>query len=85
MPIYTSHIYLEANKELLSFIKSDPILSEGLYHLRQLSPTNTNFISKNEYPKNGIVVIREICDPNKAEDNQDEAKINEILHELILS
>jgi hypothetical protein len=77
MPFYTSQIYLEANTELLSFLKSDPILSTGLYHLRQLFSTEDNLAHHNEYPQNGIAVIREVCDPNKNGNDHDEARVHQ--------
>lgn len=85
MAFYTSHIYLEVKKELLSFLKSDPILSIGLYHLRQLSPTDNEFMRQNEYPENGIAVIREVCDPNKNGNDHDEARVHQNHREPIIS
>jgi hypothetical protein len=77
MAFYTSHIYLEASEESLSFLKSDPILSTGLYHFRQLSPLGNLFARQNEYPNNGIAVVREVCDPNKADNDHDEARVHQ--------
>lgn len=85
MAFYTSHIYLEANKELISFLKSDPILSTGLYHLRYLPSTATSVAPKNEYPQNGIIVIREVCDPNKIQDDHDEARVHQEFNSPIIS
>ena len=85
MAFYTSHIYLEANKELLSFLKSDPMLSAGLYHLRHLPSTNANDASQNEYPEGGIIVIREVCNSDKADNDHDEARVHQRNSEPIIS
>jgi len=77
MAFYTSHIYLEPNTELFSFLKSDPILSTGLYHLRQLPSTDNELMRQNEYPANGIAVIREVCNPDKNESDHDEARVHQ--------
>src|SRR5829696_3775820 len=85
MAFYTSHIYFEANTELLKFLKSDPILSTGLFHLRELPSTKTNSVSKNEYPKDGIIVLREVCDPHKAGNDHDEARVHQRGNQSIIS
>lgn len=85
MAFYTSHIYAEANEELISFLKSDPSISMGLYHLRHLPSTITNSATQNEYPQNGVIVVREVCDPNKAQDDHDEARVHQRNNEPIIS
>ncbi len=85
MPFYTSHIYLEASKELILFLKSNSILSTGLYHLRHLPSIIANSAFQNEYPQDGIIVIREVCDPNKAHDDHDEAGVHQRNNEPIIS
>lgn len=85
MAFYTSHIYLEANKELISFLKSDQLISTGLYHLRHLPSTIANAASQNEYSQNEVIVIREVCDSTKAQDDHDEARVHQRNHDPIIS
>jgi hypothetical protein len=77
MPQYTSHIYAQPASGLVSFLYSHPILSSGLFHIRQLAPGDTKDIARNGLPEEGLVVIREVCDPTKPRDSHDEAQTHE--------
>jgi len=85
MAFYTSHIYLQVNETLMSFLKSDPRLSPGLFHLRHLPSKDKKEMNQNRYPPAGIVVIREVCDPNKIKDDHDEARVHQKSNAPIIS
>ena len=72
MTWYTSHIYAEAKPELLTRLKSDPNLLPGLFYIRELGMYDTRYITKERFPENGLIVIREVCDPQKNERENDE-------------
>lgn len=85
MPFYTSHTYLEAKPELLSFLKSDPVLSNGLFHLRQSSTDYIHPDYRSKFSENGMVVVREVCDPNFDENDHCEASTHRKLNEPVVS
>src|SRR5690348_13167203 len=85
MAFYTSHIYVEANERLLTALKANPILSEGLFHLHGIYPPDIYTKYKTVFPTNGLIVIREVCDPSQLQSDHDEAKVHQINHEPILS
>ena len=85
MAFYTSHIYIEANEPLLAVLKTDPMLSEGLFYLHGVYPPDIETKYKTVLPTNGLIVIREVCDPSQLESEHDESKVHQINHEPILS
>jgi hypothetical protein len=50
-----------------------------------LPSTSASAAPRNEYPQDGIIVIREICDPNKAQDDHDEARVHQENNAPIIS
>ena len=85
MPQYTSHIYMKPTKDLLSFLQSHPLMSAGLFYIRQLAPGDTKDIARNVLPEDGLIVIREVCDPTKLRDSHDEAQTHENRGSPVLS
>jgi hypothetical protein len=85
MAFYTSHIYIEADEHLLVVLKADPILSGGLFYLHGVYPPDIETKYKTVFPKNGLVVLREVCDPSQLQSDHDEAKVHQHKHEPILS
>ena len=77
MPQYTSHIYAKPTRDLLSFLRSHPLLSPGLFYIRKLDSGNTKDIARNGLPEDGLIVIREVCDPRKPKGSHDEAQTHE--------
>ena len=77
MPQYTSHIYAPPNLELIEFLQSDSFLSLGLFHLHQLALDDKLSLAAGKFPKDGLLVIREVCDPTKPKDSHDEAQVHE--------
>lgn len=59
MTWYASHIYAEAKPSLIEALRAHPSLSQGLYKLVKLK--------EHRLPKNGLIVVRELCDPESEE------------------
>jgi hypothetical protein len=85
MAYYTSHIYAKPKRTLISYLKSDSFLSAGLFHLNNWPSSGTRDISPNGLPKDGLIVIREVCDPTKSKDGHDEADVHESDNSPVLS
>jgi len=85
MPQYISHIYIKPTKGFLSFLQSHPVMSTGLFYIRQLAPGHTKDIARNMLPEDGLIVIREVCDPTKLRDSHDEAQTHENRGSPVLS
>jgi hypothetical protein len=85
MAFYTSHIYIEANEQLLAVLKADPMLSGCLFYLHGVYPSDIETKDKTVFPKNGLVVMREVCDPSQLRSDHDEAKVHQNNHDPILS
>jgi hypothetical protein len=77
MAWYTSHIYAKPNRTLIAFLRSHPSLSGGLFYLDPGILSDTRDIARNGLPQDGLVVIREVCDPKKTNDSHDEAQVHE--------
>jgi hypothetical protein len=77
MPQYTSHIYIKPTKDLLAFLQSHSLLSRGLFYIRQPIAIDEKQFARNGFPDEGLIVIREVCDPTKPRDSHDEAQIHE--------
>lgn len=61
MPRYTSHIYARPTGELLSFLQSHPLLSTGLFHIRQSASEEVKDIIQSGLTDDGLVIVREVC------------------------
>jgi hypothetical protein len=85
MPKYTSHIYIKPTKDIFLYLRSHPILSNGLFHIQQLAPEDTKDIARNGLPEGGLIVVREVCDPSKPKDSHDEAQTHENRDAPVLS
>jgi hypothetical protein len=77
MAWYTSHIYAKPKRTLIAFLQSQALLSGGLFYLNQWPSSSTSDIAPNGFPKDGLIVIREVCDPSKSNDSHDEAQVHE--------
>jgi hypothetical protein len=84
MAFYTSHIYIEANARLLVSLKADPGLTEGLFHLHGVYPSDVETKYKTTFPTNGLIVMREVCDPSQLDREDDEAKVHQRSQDPIL-
>jgi hypothetical protein len=73
MPIYTSHIYAAPKESLITRIRENPILSAGLYHIRDLPPDFVKDFARGGLPQNGLIVVREVCDSTRNTNQHDEA------------
>jgi hypothetical protein len=85
MALYSSHIYVESNERLLASLKANPIVSEGLFHLHGVYPSDIETKYKTVFPRNGLIVMREICDPSHIDSEHDEAKVHQHRQDPILS
>lgn len=61
MPRYTSHIYARPTGELLSFLQLHPLLSTGLFHIRQSDSEAVKDVIQSGLTDNGLVIVREVC------------------------
>ena len=80
MAYYTSHIYAQPKGELLVYLKAHPLLSPGLYRLHKSLLGGVKDIRR--CPKEGLVVIREVCDPTE---KSEEADSHQFYHAPIVS
>jgi hypothetical protein len=63
MPRYTSHIYVKPTQELILFLQSHPLLSTGLFHIRQSANGVIKDVIQSGLTDDGLVIVREVCDP----------------------
>ena len=63
MPRYTSHIYAKPTEKLISFLQSHPLLSTGLFHIRQSASEVVKDVIQSGLTGDGLVIVREVCDP----------------------
>jgi hypothetical protein len=73
MPRYMSHIYAKPTQELLSFLQLHPLLSTGLFYIRQSASDEVKGIIRDGLTNNGLVIVREVCDPLPNYQNEAEA------------
>ena len=82
---YTSHIYAEAKTEVLTLLRSDPATLPGLFYFRELGYYDTRYIVKDGLPKNGLIVIREVCNAKKTDSDFDEVQFHQQRDAPVLS
>lgn len=77
MPQYTSHIYTKPDQELLQYFQSHPLLSTGLFHIRQSASDDSKSIILNDLTDDGLVIVREVCNPEPQYQNEAETHIRD--------
>ena len=76
MTWFASHIYAEPTPAVISMLSAHPVLAKGLYLLNgklyHKWPTEWQGRSKvrHGWPRNGILVAREICNPDTSKSPQ---------------
>jgi hypothetical protein len=72
MTWFASHIYAEPTEAIIEILKLHPVLSKGIYWIKNFEGYEwLPGIRPHELPPNGLLVVREVCDPTLGKDQYD--------------